>query len=656
MNRHRLRVFLTLLVVATLSGDSASLIAQEANEVETEFDFDAPETESAEDSRGPAAPTTVPPAAPSAAPAGDAEAPAVAESAVVRTIRESNPQTPVELMRAIDQLIRLDRPDAAKEFLQRLSTQNLDDTSLARLHQQFGTAVFLRLTRSQELAPQSAEFAIRVMKAARQMAADPDQLARWVNELSSADRRLQQRAVNGLLRAGASAVPALVDALSGERSARERALVFQLFQQMKMEAYDPLLAYRYGSLPQARSIAIAALGQTGSSDALPYLVAPLFAYRASDSERNTAVAAWQQIRGQLPDRSEAIQLLELSADRAYRGLIHLTPDTEDQVQRWTWSEQQKRSVSQRMASRDAAMLTASRLYSDLTQVEPQRIDYAQRYLISRLELDQSLGGLDQLLRRDAGSAFQVAGPMTPQQLNEVLARALADGHEAAAIGAAELLAARGDSSVLMSVGDPRTPLVQAVMHPNRRLRFRAAQALYQLRPANSFSGASRLMDALVYFAASQGRSGALIAHPRIDIGAHLAGLLSSIGYSTLTATTEQDLMEQSVASPDIELIFISDAMNSETTWSIVESLRVHPKTARLPIAILARSERWDEMEMLAESDPRVLVLPETIDAVGLTTELPRLRALAGRAAVPPAQRLEQAALASEMLQHLREGK
>ena len=76
-------------------------------------------------------------------------------------------------MRAIDQLIRVERADVAAEYLDRLVKLSLDDAALAQLYREFGTATMIRLARTSELAPQSSEFALAVMQAGRGLLQDP---------------------------------------------------------------------------------------------------------------------------------------------------------------------------------------------------------------------------------------------------------------------------------------------------------------------------------------------------------------------------------------------------------------------------------------------------------------------------------------------------
>ena len=97
---------------------------------------------------------------------GAEELPEIVDSAAVRAIRATDPQTPEQLLRAIDQLIRLDRFDLALDYLQQLNDQGLDVAARAQLHQKFGTSVMLKLLRP-EMEPLGREFALATLSADR---------------------------------------------------------------------------------------------------------------------------------------------------------------------------------------------------------------------------------------------------------------------------------------------------------------------------------------------------------------------------------------------------------------------------------------------------------------------------------------------------------
>lgn len=571
--------------------------------------------------------------------------------AAVDVIRQSEPKTAEQLFTAVDQLLRLNRPDVAQEYWQQLLALPFDDTQRAQLHQRFGTARLIRLSRSTELTPAPSEFVKQVFAAARSVADDPGRLQRLVAQLESTDRDTQYQAAVQLLRAGSRAVPPIVQHLaksSADAPSHATPVAMEIMQRLGADAVDPLIAFQSSNDEPLRLWAIRGLAVANQPASLPYLVQPLFG-STSANEQRVATAAWQRMTSRVPDRSEALQLVRRAAERAYAGEEGSAIADSSEKQRWIWSESQRQPVLTTVTATDAAALNAARLYRDLWQMDG-RADDQLHYLTSRFAVEQALVGLDQPLPRGEGTFFAEAAKASSWVLSQALAQAITDGQDVAAMAACELLGASQDFSVLQADGDELSPLALALTHPNARVRFAAAQAIGQLKPIMSFAGQGHWEDALRYFSASDGRRTVIVAHPQPLYGQKFAGLLSEFGYQAKTVTTSQQLIKAATESPDVELILVSDAMNEETIWANLESLRSGPKTARIPVAILSRLSRLDEMQLIAEDQPRVLVLAETIDGSQLATYIPRLHELAGRDSIPAERRLEQATAARGWIQ------
>ncbi len=182
-------------------------------------------------------------------------------------------------MQAIDQLLRLDRGDLAREYLERLSGMSLNDAEMASLQQQFGTASMIRLARAAELSPAGAEFSSAVLQAAERVLQDPQRLAAWVTQLGSAQRREQYMAAEQLMRAGAHAVPPLLRGIASSSAADQtlRQNSFTLIRHLKGEALDPILAVMETPEGRLRAASIAGLSVIGTPRELPYLVGSLLA-------------------------------------------------------------------------------------------------------------------------------------------------------------------------------------------------------------------------------------------------------------------------------------------------------------------------------------------------------------------------------------------
>lgn len=595
-----------------------------------------------------------PPAPAAAAGQAAAEQPAVVvpDTPAVAAIRAADPSTPEALLRAINSLLVLDRPDLARTYLEKLQGMNLDVAAKSELQRQFGTAALLRLSRDKSLAPLGAEFAASVLEAARQQTTDPQQLAQSVSQLGAAARESRYQAATRLLRAGAYSVPPLVAAIAKGDSPGVQQESPTILAELGDAAVGPLSAYLASPDARLRATAVRMLGDTKSVRAMPYLVRPYFAPDADGLELQAATESWQQIAGRLPEQTAALQILVDEAERAYRGAVPVRPDLDNLVECWTWNQELQAAEPNQLLAGDAAAVLAARQYGELTRLQPEVAEYRQRHLIARLHVDQALGGLDLPLRRGEGSAYQLAMAAGPGPVQAALAQSLRDGYPAAAIGAAEVLADLGDGCVLVAAADKTAPLVQALTDPNRRVRFAAARAITVLAPKTPFAGSSRWADALGYLAGAQGRRQVLVAHPRRTVAQTLGGMLADAGFEPLSATTGAELIRRAVRAPDLELVVVSDRLNPESLWSWLEELRADPLTAELPVAIVASAETLDAARRVAEVQPRTVAMLQPTQSQDMLAELPAILALVGRDLVDRDQRLAQARVALDGLQQL----
>ncbi len=575
----------------------------------------------------------------------------IADSAAVNAIRESNPATPEQLFDAIQMLIRLDRVDLAKEYLEQLTGLRLDDAALANLHKRFGTADMIRLSSTGALAPEGGELAAKILQAAKNRAQDPQRIVQQVERLGSDQREVQLRAAASLLRSGPFAVAPLVKAIASSDNERLLSNSRYVLQRLGHQTVDPLLALLSSSDTNLRRAAIEALGRSGSARVLPYLVRPYVA--DGTGEQQVAAKAIRQQSGRLPGRDEAIQLLTVAAERSFSGRTDVGPDINGKVVVWTWDDASQIAIRNEMLQTDAAAVSASRLYRDQLMLEPENSELLVRRLIAKLQVDQSLGGLDSPLRQGPGTAYELAVRSGTDVVQQVLAQSLETGHRAAAIGAAEVLGAQGDAS-LLTAATGLSPLSAALLDRNRRVRFAAAQAIVKLNPSASFPGASRVSDTLGFFVASTGRRGILVGHPSSQRGRTIGGLAASGGFTPETVMNAEQLLQTAPTSPDWEMILISDDLQPTTTWQLVELLRADPRAAELPIVLM--TDKGDaavfRLEKIAESNQRVIAVREPIESEGVNTAIQRALELSGRDFVDRDRRLEQAMTAIESMQQL----
>ena len=93
---------------------------------------------------------------------------------VIRSVRESNPTTSLELARAIKVMLNIEQYAEANRYLDLLIELNLDRSQMFELSEEMGAPFLLDVRGEPELQPKGKAFAEQVVRMAREEAFCPD--------------------------------------------------------------------------------------------------------------------------------------------------------------------------------------------------------------------------------------------------------------------------------------------------------------------------------------------------------------------------------------------------------------------------------------------------------------------------------------------------
>jgi CheY-like chemotaxis protein len=184
-------------------------------------------------------------------------------------------------------------------------------------------------------------------------------------------------------------------------------------------------------------------------------------------------------------------------------------------------------------------------------------------------------------------------------------------------------------------------LVEAVYHPDRRLRYAAVDAILRLGPTQPYPGASQVLASLAYFAGTSGLPKAIVVDSRVQEASRLAGLLIGMGYDAEMFTDGRAARERLVALPDFELALVDLHLIRTNVDEWLQQLRRDHRTARLPVGVLTPQEDQILAQRIIEDDPLAMLFARPQDAAGMEFQVHRLLATNLRA-VTLAERQHQA--------------
>ncbi len=566
------------------------------------------------------------------------------EPLVVRLVRESNPATPLELTRAVQLMIQTSQLKEAKRYLQQLVALKMTPEEKAELQRKFGTGLFLQLSREADLQPEGAQVAEAVADAAYRAAQDPNRIAALIAKLSDPSVEERLTAMEDLRPSGTTAVIALADLLGDQQRLAEQPTIRAALLKFRSIAHEPLIGYLDAAntnINQQKEV-VDLLGQLGHSRSTLYLVRLAVLGEPGSLLRTSAQRALQQVTGAVPIREEAEVYLQRMLQEFRQGTVPVQANADNRITLWQWNAKKKTSIPIQYRADLAAAVLSAQAAANLYALDQQNRQYQLWYLSHILAASKQLGGLNKPLSRQAGGAAEIASNAGPVVVHDVFQQALETNQIAAAIAAAEVLASIGSPVLLDNLSGDRAPLIQALFHANRRLRFTALETILTLDPQKPFPGSIHVSDALGYFAGSRGRRTAFVGHPLAARGQFITGLLNQAGYHAETVLVGKSLIELVRKQTDCDLVLISDTISRPTIGEIIQRFRDDPRTASISIGILADPENLERVTMLATMDPLTEVVgrPHTVE--NLAFYLARLEHLGSHHHVGVEERIAQA--------------
>jgi hypothetical protein len=564
----------------------------------------------------------------------------------LRLLEESKPSQPAELVRAAAVALEHQRPDIARNYLQRLLSEAPSDEALAPLAVKLAD-LLLHFAASPDLQPLGQQIADRVFAAARRQAQDPSRLAQAIAQLAAPAPAARAEAVLTLADAGPSGIAALIAVLADPARASEHAAIRSALVTLTSDNPWPLVAVLDGADEPLALQVLTVLGRIGAAPLAPFVIGHAVSPRAPQAVRELATLALVRMGLTQPNVGQARRLIASQVQELVGGHLPERFPAEERVP--LWHRAPDSTLGWEMQPREqAALALAQALVRHLAALADDDASRQEAWLW-QLEVLQRLSGLDRPLNSAALASEGLAAESA--LLRHVLERALREGRWGAALASLTWLAEAGDGGLLAP--DPKRAgaslLADALQSPDRRVRLSAALAGVKLAPGSSFPGAGMIGSTLGWAASSRGTSRLLVGHPRAEEAQRLIVAVAARGYEAQAVPSGRPLVAQATRDPDCEGVLLADNLSQPPVEEVVAWLRRDLRTAQLPVVVLATSARQATLAAALADDPftSVVLYPYSAEAAAkLPDELVRL---AGATLVPRHARLAHAAQALEAL-------
>ncbi|NMC20056.1 MAG: hypothetical protein GYA33_06500 [Thermogutta sp.] len=620
------------------------------------------------------APPAAAPQAPAEKPEAAVEVPPPPEDPAVAMVLAAKPQTPRELLRAASALLALNRPDLAKQMLEKFLAAAPDDAELLRLHQELGTATVFRLGSDGALAPAGKQVSDMIFAAVNRRYQDAGVLKSWVDQLGAGGNTWYQAAEN-LAKAGKAAVPLLVRAAAESPQGELRGRCVFVLKRLRMEARQYLIALLQARDAAQQQAAAELLGEIGGGGSTLFLLAPALSVRRDDAVRQAAKAALLRSGTAVPT---AVQAARLLAAEAEAKLATLAADEGSTEPFYFWNPRTSSVEEVALLPGAIRRRAAARLAAEASELTPGDQEAVVRALAFRLE--QIGFELLQTAAEREQQAAEAAGPSPEPSLGAagagpLVTAALAEHGEVSA-DATDLALKAIDycldrewtggawaGIVWYSQTAPAervraafaggSPLSKALHFPDRRVRWAVVETAMNLDLHGGFPDSSKIVRELFYFASARGIRRVIVADGSHSRAMRIVGDLKQLGMDVVDTAAGGAALLRSVADdPDVVFVLISADIQEPRVEFLVQRLRADPRTARLPIGIYALSDLLPKSDRLAERDPLVLSFAQPYRPDDVAAMVERLQTLPGYDGGTPARRKSLAAPALQRISDL----
>jgi HEAT repeat protein len=511
------------------------------------------------------------------------------------------PETPMELIDAIDYLIRVGREDQALPLAQRLVALNPDKETLIEIRHRIGSAKLLSLqsTQSERLRSVMARFAGSVAQASAETALDEGRILGLI-KLLSASREESELAAERLSRVGSPVVGSFIKALTApDISPKTRRDIQFALNELETSALPGLIGALRHPDPKVRSAMVEALGSIGDARALPWMV-----YQSTRKDEAGPVAQSAVLKlnnGQSIDKP-AQYLINESATYLDRE-VHFVSN---QIELWFWDNDQKKLLPITLDKNVAEGAIGYRLAKMALDLDPTD-QKAQTIALSTLLQEESDRLGQAFPDQDPSGVWAMALASGPQTLENVLKRAMGTGrHERLATMVLRAL------SQVVTTTDLATPsgrphiLVQALTSPDRRVQFAAAKALVELDPTDPFPGSSRVVPVLSRFLQTHpAMPRAVVIHNNLGEGSNWISYLKKAGYDATLETSGRDGFSEIARRGDAELVLISTQLDP-TSWTLPETIsniKADSRTSGVPVIVVGPLDAKSRLQTLLGKTP-----------------------------------------------------
>ncbi|MDO4630582.1 MAG: hypothetical protein Q4C70_15490, partial [Planctomycetia bacterium] len=578
--------------------------------------------------------------------------------ASIREILASNPTTVMELVAAARDFTALKRYELANRFYKRALEAEPTEDDVTALVTEYGRAFFVTLSENALLEPSGTAFGKEILTALEnRFSSDPEFIQQMIEQLFSTDEAERKVAETELMTYRSVSLPALINAymerLEETESAEEADVEektegaeenseLQILQQTLLMFGEGLTSASAACL-ESEEVALqktaVELLTIQAKHTTPEAVVMLFYAAARGGEnaeeiQSVAANALKKLTGRELGKAHLARFLETQIEKLQSDKKKIESAGNDSVIEviWRWNADEKVIFPATANRLTKYRLNSYRLAQAYWNLYPEGVK-ARKYLFMTAseyvttfmdEFVETELKTDQIMQTEEFKRLR--NNYRLEEIESYLTECINSRFYDAAVLAALALGELGDETLLQPVGaragkklDPTlcvtgsesySPLVCALHVPNRLLRFAALQSVMKLNPQKAFPGSSRVIDTLAWFLCTDGHSKVLVGDLTEADAVRLGGRLRQQGFAFEMAASSKSILEKAIQYCDFTMILMNVKVLMTNSDLLLQQLALDPRTADVPVVLLAEPEDYKTAEQWARRLPKAIWFPE----------------------------------------------
>jgi hypothetical protein len=459
----------------------------------------------------------------------------------------------------------------------------------------------------------------RIQEARRKRLGDPERIRQDIARLV---RTPEERtyAVGELRKAGAQAMPALIDVLIKPRTPALRLEVLKVLEQMGPVAIPAMIAALDSDNPRLKLDLLDILHRRYARYAreiVPHLWYVAFNKSENGEVRKKATAILADFLDVRPSNlPPVLPALTHDAERYYQHQVPF-PGKTAVIWRWTGRGVSQSSVPSTLAEEYWGLRFARQALDLDPGYQPAQVIF----LSLAVEKAMQRGGLSNPLTRTAPDIAALVNKASTELLIEMLERGLKEPRTGVILATIRALGDRAEVRAKRPAGRRDAALVRALYYPDPRVQLAAVESLLLIPGPPAAKSSARIVEILTRLltpamSANPGRK-VIVGIFEDDWRNAARTVVEHAGVQPIAVSNGRDLMRQVRARGDIDAILVESTLPQPGLANLLAQLRTDVDVGKVPVLLAAVSQTrasHDAIVRTARIDRRLdVILDDTRD-------------------------------------------